>query len=808
MDRPILESKLIVPAEMVPLNALADFQATVMDKQTEQEINIQFFDYDSATNCYLFSRGNMPLIKKHFGHLNIEDRRVSVPMQSNSAQVGTGYGLQFKGSLRENQLGPAEFIIKGDGYGQLNAPPRFGKTITMVYVTCKLGFKTLFLSHQVDLSKQMLRTFHDYTNAIDLEYQLGRPVVGIVEEWSDMDKFDVAIMTYQKFVSGTDADEMLQKYKNHYGVVWIDECFDGRTLVTLADGSSVAIRKIANAVLNGERIMVNSYNASIGTWEPKRVTHAFKTRATEDWYRVELGNATKVLCTGSHNWFLDSYNKKQAQELCVGDLVMCEPSIAHKKPAKLGEWQKQLIFGGLFGDFGCSVTKNRARIKLVQGLKQKEYFEYKARILSSIIAQTPKHRIHGYSKVGTLALSTLSSVEIKSVYDLLKSDPKAVLRQMDDRAWAFLFMDNGSHHHSGARLHINRFPLEVASLVSTSFNDLYNATSYVADYKGSTMVVNSRDYANFCLKVGKYFHPSLHYKLGKTVPAEFCEGVDDSKQYGLEAVTNISRVPVSRKSSPHRYDLEVEDNHNYLVGSGYLVSNCHRASAARYSQVVSSFNPKYRHGVSGTTTRKDNMHVINDFVIGPVVVEGKAEQVPCEVKLVKTHIKVPIRSQGNRLFFTKMQTYLAEHGVRNQMVFDYIEAYAKAGHSIIAVTDRIGQIKELCDKLKAAGYKTEEYHAKAFKNKKHREDCLNRMRSGDSQIMIAYRSMTLGLDVPRMTAFFNLLPSANRPAYFQETSRVRTPFQGKDTAYVVDFIDDHYILEACAKTRMKVYADH
>lgn len=787
----------------MPLNAINEFRCTIKGKQDEEDINVEFFRYDATRDVYLFARGNLPLIDRHFGHCTIEDHRAAVPMAEDVCKL-----LKFSGKLRPGQLAVATQAIAAGGYGQIEAPPRFGKTITLVHMACELKLKTLFLSHQIDLSKQMLGSFYNFTNLIDVEYELGRPVVGIVDKWEDLDKFDIAIMTYQKFVTGTDAELMLEAYKNHFGAVFVDECFDGRTPVLLADGTFKEIRKIAMEVESGEDVKIKSYNPDTKTWEPKRVLRAFKSRATEDWFRVELGKQSKVFCTGSHNWFLDGYVKKQSSDLKIGDVVITHPvDGSFAKPRKLGDWQKQLLLGGFFGDFGFMKTTNRARVRIVHGVKQKEYFDYKCRILKSIIKEEPKFNIIGFSKLGTWSTSTLSSVEIKWMMMSWEKDPENFIEQLDDRAWAFLFMDNGSHTGWGARLHINRSPLDKAALLSLAFNKRYSATTYIADYKGSTLVVNTVDYGNFCKRVGKYFHPSLRYKL--QVPSEhFIEGVDDAQNYAVEEVTKISRWPVCKKSSPFRYDLEVEDNHNYLVGSGYLVSNCHRASAPRYSAVVGAFNPRYRLGVTGTVERKDQMHLINQYIIGPVVATGLSDQVPCQAHIVHTNIKIPIRGQNNKMFFVQALSYLATNEARNDMLTQYIYQYAAVGHFIMAISDRTSQIKTITAQLKKLGIKAEEYHSSAFKNKTAREDCLNRIRSGSTQVIVAMRSMTLGLDIPRLTALFNLLPSSNQPNYYQETSRVRTNFPGKEMAHVIDFVDDHYIMEACAKSRMKVYHKH
>jgi superfamily II DNA or RNA helicase len=361
-------------------------------------------------------------------------------------------------------------VISGGGFGQLNAPPRFGKTVTMTYLTCHFQMKTLFLSHEISLSQQALKTFYRCTNVVDIENQLGREVIGLVHEWEDLEKYDVAFMPYQKFVSGTDAEEWLKRYKNRFGVVWIDE-------------SHIASR---------------------------------------DWY----------------------------------------------------------------------------------------------------------------------------------------------------------------------------------------------------------------------------------------------------------------------------------------------------------SRIVGSFNSRIRLGVSGTTERKNNMHKVTNFVIGPVVVEGKSEQLPCDVTVIRTGIQIPFKKSvsNTKWWWAKVKSWLAGLPDRNKSIAKMIAEYVSNGHSCIAVTTSSVHCEELAQLLKIQyGISAEAYHAKRFqhgnKEKKAalREACLQRVRSGEVQVLIAVRSMVLGLDLPRLTGFFNLIPTSNGPDYYQEFSRIRTPHTfengvAKTMGYIVDLVDDHFLLEGSYNSRKKCYS--
>jgi len=445
LDHLILANKLIVPTHLCPMNALFDFNATIRNRDQE-DINLTFYEHDMVKGLTYFQRGNMRLINKYFGKFYIEDIRSTEKMKQE---------ITFTEKLYPNQQKVVDIVLQSDGSGIIEAPPRFGKTVVMTYITCQLGFKTLFLSHQIDLAKQAIKTFWKMTNILEIEEQTGRTIAGIVNKWDDLEKYDICFMTYQKFISNEKSFAMLEKYKSAFGLVFVDEA--------------------------------------------------------------------------------------------------------------------------------------------------------------------------------------------------------------------------------------------------------------------------------------------------------------------------------------------------------------HRMNAPRYSEVVSTFNSRWRMGVSATPKIKSKMDIKSKYILGPVIAYGEADQVPGRVKIVNTGIQIPFKCGNIRTFFPLMLDFLEHHTQRNDFIVDYIAAYADAGHYCMAVSERVRMLNYITNALQKRGYRAVAYHHQAAGSKKQREEILQKARSGEIQILIANRSMVLGLDIPRLTTFFNLTPSANQPNYYQEMSRVRTPFQNKLMSYVVDFVDFHQICFGCLKSRKKVY---
>lgn len=233
-----LSNRLYVPKQYVTSYMLEQFTYDLTDKNKETSENISIDDisivetFKEFPNYYGFCRGNLGKMYDIFGDFEIDDQRAK-PSMTNNLEWLTDIKLRTYDKDKSNQQEVVDEWLEY-GYGQINAPCRFGKTLLMVYLICKLKVKTLVFAHQIELLNQMLRTFWNFTNiqklqdesitGIDDFLKKGK-IVGLVNEWEDIENLDVALMPYQGFVTGKNADQWLMKYRDQWGAVFVDECF-------------------------------------------------------------------------------------------------------------------------------------------------------------------------------------------------------------------------------------------------------------------------------------------------------------------------------------------------------------------------------------------------------------------------------------------------------------------------------------------------------------------------------------------------------------------------------------------------------
>lgn len=246
---------------------------------------------------------------------------------------------------------------------------------------------------------------------------------------------------------------------------------------------------------------------------------------------------------------------------------------------------------------------------------------------------------------------------------------------------------------------------------------------------------------------------------------------------------------------------------------GYvLVDEAHLANADLYSMYLNRMWAKKRQGCSATPGIKSMMGVVVENVLGPIIHDIPISAVgrpPIEVRFIHSGIS----AQRKSLDWIAMMNLLSDAESRNDLIATRMAEQSQAGHTIIGVTDRKRHCQILQKKLQKLGVNTVIFTGDT-QNRKHRTKTLNSIRSRTATVMIAMRSMTTGLDVPRADYFHNLLPSANavgkgedsgEGGYEQQCSRVLTPFPGKEVAYIDDYIDSIDIAWGCKKVREKTY---
>lgn len=248
-----IKHKIYIPEEDVDMNAIEkayqfdNFEDTACDRcpykkdrpneycQTCQAylglIRMWSRKVINGKSYILIPSGNMKRASEITGidFSNYKDLRCCAPFES---------GLKWTGQLRHGEMvngvpsaNQEELVEKWlqphKRYGFIQAPPRTGKSVCGVYLSCAIGYKTLFVAHQTELLENFYKSFVRDTNLLELREETGKEIVSIINSPKDYEKMkdlDVALVTYQKFIREDTRDKLIKEYiKGRFGFVITDE---------------------------------------------------------------------------------------------------------------------------------------------------------------------------------------------------------------------------------------------------------------------------------------------------------------------------------------------------------------------------------------------------------------------------------------------------------------------------------------------------------------------------------------------------------------------------------------------------------
>lgn len=179
---------------------------------------------DYASDQTGFCRGDLGKIDRVFNRFDIVDRRAFVPLSKRHQPTFLGLKGSREGfrDLKTEQVRTLEEWI-ASGYGQLHAPPRWGKNVWLAALICVLKQRTLVLAHTIDLLAQAYEEFCDWTDINDLERFNQTKLAGLFDDALDDIYPVVTFSTWQAFYTAKKAGQRLRRWKNSWGLVWVDE---------------------------------------------------------------------------------------------------------------------------------------------------------------------------------------------------------------------------------------------------------------------------------------------------------------------------------------------------------------------------------------------------------------------------------------------------------------------------------------------------------------------------------------------------------------------------------------------------------
>jgi superfamily II DNA or RNA helicase len=222
-----------------------------------------------------------------------------------------------------------------------------------------------------------------------------------------------------------------------------------------------------------------------------------------------------------------------------------------------------------------------------------------------------------------------------------------------------------------------------------------------------------------------------------------------------------------------------------------ILDEAHHSPARTFSEIINHFPAKYRHGLSATPNRADKLDFLMYAAFGRTLHEIKdadmdeGQTITPSIRVLETGSYFPQIDS-----YDQMLSCLFMDETRNSLIVENISKDARNGHSCLGLSQRISHLQTLSKMLseRFPGVKAAIITGK--ESPSFRNQALDRMRSGELQVLFSCKLADEGLDIPRLDRLFLCAPIRSSSRLIQQIGRIKRPFPGKQGAVVYDFLDD------------------
>lgn len=262
------------------------------------------------------------------------------------------------------------------------------------------------------------------------------------------------------------------------------------------------------------------------------------------------------------------------------------------------------------------------------------------------------------------------------------------------------------------------------------------------------------------------------------------DGKVDIKDITFATVQTMAKLDLRKMRNDFGYII-VDECHN-VTGSPTRLS--------MFYKVITNLNARYMLGL--TATLFDKEHDISStplYLIGEKLYEILEEDIP---RVDAKHIVVELNTKTSNDYlkadytidYSKLVDYIINDDERNERIVDELVKY-KNNYNIVLST-RNAHLDTLKAKLEHLGYDVGLLIGK--EKKAVRKEILDDFKEGKFHFLLSnYQLAKEGLDIPRADVMHWVFPIKEKKTVVQSKGRVERTFEGKENAYVIDYVDSN-----------------
>jgi superfamily II DNA or RNA helicase len=220
---------------------------------------------------------------------------------------------------------------------------------------------------------------------------------------------------------------------------------------------------------------------------------------------------------------------------------------------------------------------------------------------------------------------------------------------------------------------------------------------------------------------------------------------------------------------------------DFYKNFGFLAwDECHRLGGEVFSKTMSMFNSRFRISVTATPNRKDGCDLLYKYYFGSPLVVAKSKALACDCYVLPfKHIGDKHKWIQKCKMDAKPMQWLSKLSVRNETIVRLAKSLYDDGYQILILSKFIEHVETIISMLEKSGVPKEDlgqFTRSTSTNKKFGAGMLDKVKKEAKIIVATYSMMKEGVDIPRLDAGIEALPSADN---VQAIGRIRRPLPNK-----------------------------
>ena len=242
-----------------------------------------------------------------------------------------------------------------------------------------------------------------------------------------------------------------------------------------------------------------------------------------------------------------------------------------------------------------------------------------------------------------------------------------------------------------------------------------------------------------------------------------------------------------------------------------VVDECHHTPARTFTEAVSLFDSTFMLGLSATPYRRDKLTKIIYFYLGDRAHRIHSHELQAIEKIMRA--KLIVRHTNCAYYFDAdeyqyMISALVNDGKRNKLIVEDVVNRVITPESGIAlvISDRVAHCEELFTAITGRGVKA--CLLTGSVQVKERARIVEELNRNQAQVLVATAQLIgEGFDLKQLSSIFLATPIKFTGRVKQYIGRILRVTEGKEDAFIFDYLDTNGMLKNSFASRMSAYYD-